>query len=393
MAKTEELRERGELEFIFARAGGGEVEQLAFGGFLGVAVKFGLGGRELAPDDLFEFLGELGGDGDFSAAENVRRGLSAEALVKPSAFVATDTGGDAREVAGQEEFEERAEVVERVFERRAGEKKTTAGAERAERGGVLGASVFDVLGFVGDHDGKFRGREKLLIAGERAVTRDDQVEGGEVGGGGESVVRVVDEDAQFGCEAQGFATPVFEEGGGGDDERGSWSGGGRGARDGGRVGRGRLNVERRSSAENWGFRYFQRGTFLFQLRRLHGAEEREGLEGFAEAHFVGENAGQFGAVEMPEPGDAEALIGAQLGLERARDGSGREAREIAQCGAAGAPGFGRLETGGEFLDDFLGFGDTGGADALGAAGSDGGGGVAGERALGGGEAGEFGGFE
>jgi hypothetical protein len=48
-----------------------------------------------------------------------------------------------------------------------------------------------------------------------------------------------------------------------------------------------------------------------------------------------------------------------------------------------------LEAGGEFFEDVLGFGDAGGADALGAARGDGGGGIAGEGALGGGEFLEF----
>ena len=68
LAEAEELRERGELEPAFAGAGGGEIEQLALGGFLGVAVEFGLRRREIAPDDLFDFFGKLGGDSGFSAA-------------------------------------------------------------------------------------------------------------------------------------------------------------------------------------------------------------------------------------------------------------------------------------------------------------------------------------
>ena len=170
MAEAEELGEGGELEFAFARAAGFEVEELAFGFFLGVAVEFGLRGGEFAPDGLLEFFGELGSDGAFGAAENVGRGLRAEAFVEPDAFVAAEAGGDAREVAGEEEFEERAEIVEGIFERSAGEEEARAGAEGAEGGGVLRATVFDVLGFVGDDAGEFDGGEKVLVAGERAVS-------------------------------------------------------------------------------------------------------------------------------------------------------------------------------------------------------------------------------
>ena len=118
---------------------------------------------------------------------------------------------------------------------------------------------------------------------------------------------------------------------------------------------------------------------------LQGREQSEGLEGFAEAHFVGEDAAEFRAVEVPEPGDAEALVGAELVVERGFNRRGREGGKVAQGGAAGLPRLGRLKAGREFLEDRLGLGDAGGVDALGAAGGDGGGGIAGEGTLGGGE--------
>jgi len=48
------------------------------------------------------------------------------------------------------------------------------------------------------------------------------------------------------------------------------------------------------------------------------------LEGFAEAHFVGEDAAELVAVEVPEPGGAEALVGTEEGVEPGRDGRGGE---------------------------------------------------------------------
>ena len=82
MAEAEELGEGGELEARLAGTRGGEVEEGALGVFLGVAVELRLRGGEFAPDGLLKFGGELGGDGEFGAAEDVGRGLRAEALVE-----------------------------------------------------------------------------------------------------------------------------------------------------------------------------------------------------------------------------------------------------------------------------------------------------------------------
>jgi len=117
------------------------------------------------------------------------------------------------------------------------------------------------------------------------------------------------------------------------------------------------------------------------------------LEGFAEAHFVGENAAEFVAVEVVKPGDAEALVGAEPGFERGRERGGGEAGEVAEGFAAGSPGFGRLEAGGEVFEDLVGVGETGGGNAMRAAGGEGGRRGAVEGALGGGEFLETGGFE
>lgn len=60
LAEAEELGEGGELQFRFAGTAGFEVEEFAFGSFLGVAVEFGLRGRQLAPDGLLDFFGSSG---------------------------------------------------------------------------------------------------------------------------------------------------------------------------------------------------------------------------------------------------------------------------------------------------------------------------------------------
>jgi hypothetical protein len=47
---------------------------------------------------------------------------------------------------------------------------------------------------------------------------------------------------------------------------------------------------------------------------LRRGEQRKRLQGFSEAHFIREDAGELVAVEVPEPGDTEALIRAEQGF-------------------------------------------------------------------------------
>src|SRR6185436_18824240 len=100
----------------------------------------------------------------------------------------------------------------------AGEQEPRAGAQGTERGGVLRAAVLDVLGLVGDDAGELDGGEQLLVARESAIARDDEIVRGEIGGGREALVGVMDKNAKLRGEARGLAAPVFEEGGGSDDE-------------------------------------------------------------------------------------------------------------------------------------------------------------------------------
>ena len=64
------------------------------------------------------------------------------------------------------------------------------------------------------------------------------------------------------------------------------------------------------------------------------------MEGFAEAHFVREDATELVTVQVPEPSGAEALVGTEEGVEGGRDGCGGEGGEVFQGAAAGAPRLG-----------------------------------------------------
>ena len=205
------MGERGHAYRVFGCAAGLEVEEGALGFFLHLSVERGLGGGEFAVEDLLDLRGEFGGDGFFGAAQNVGRGLGAETFVEPVALLGFGAAGNLVDVAGHEDFEEGAEVVDAVFERRAGEEETALGLENAEGLGVLGAAVFEMLGFVGDEAGEIGFGEQISVASERAVRRDDEVVRGEGFGVGQAVGAVVNEDAELGGEAGGFTAPVFHE--------------------------------------------------------------------------------------------------------------------------------------------------------------------------------------
>ena len=114
------------------------------------------------------------------------------------------------------------------------------------------------------------------------------------------MIPVVDEDSELGREADGLTPPVFEKGSGRDDDGGGDFFAGRI----GRVERGRAAAARgvggRRGSETW--------SGSREVVGLYGGEQGEGLEGFSEAHFISEDAAEFGAVEVPEPSDTEALI-------------------------------------------------------------------------------------
>ena len=68
-------------------------------------------------------------------------------------------------------------------------------------------------------------------------------------------------------------------------------------------------------------------------------------------------------MKVPEPGDADLLVGTeQRGKGRGERG-GREGGEIAEGFAAGFPGGGRLEVRDEFVDEILDLGDAGGGQS------------------------------
>ena len=93
---------------------------------------------------------------------------------------------------------------------------------------------------------------------------------------------MVHEHAEFGAEAARLVDPVAHDGHGDEQERRA------GFRNGGRIFRGTLALER---------------------------EEREELNGLAQAHVVGETEAESEAFHVVHPRDAAGLIGAECAVE------------------------------------------------------------------------------
>jgi len=180
----------------------------------------------------------------------------------------------AAKVAWGEEGHEAPEFAEVVFHGGAGHAQAVAGREGAGDVGPFGVRVLDILGFVEDEEVEGLTLEDFLIARQEGIAGDDEVE---AGGAFEmllAVAAVGDVDAQPRGEALGFGAPVGHEAGGRDDEAGEVGAAG----------------------------------FLFE------DEMGENLDGFAQAHVVGEDAAEGVFAKELEPGEAVELIGAEGGV-------------------------------------------------------------------------------
>ncbi len=163
------------------------------------------------------------------------------------------------------ERRERPELAEPVLDGGAGERDPHRGVQpiRGSRGGAVG--VLDVLRFV-EHDApELDGRERLDVAAQERVRRDDDValpDRRRVARGA-----VKEQDAQPRREARGLSDPVARDRRGADDE-----------------------VRRAPFA-------------LFSPKK-----ERERHDGLAEPHVVGQDAARAEGLQELEPGHAETLV-------------------------------------------------------------------------------------
>ena len=187
--------------------------------------------------------------------------------------------GAGAEHAGVEELEDRPELAQVVLDRRAAHRQAVPAAEQPGGLGGLAVGVLDRLGLVEDHVVELDLRQLGDVGAEGAVGGDDQVVLGE---------RLAER----------------------------------------RGGRGRCSRARLSRGVNLAASWIQlktseRGTTA--RRRPLGLaagppplEQGEHLDRLAQAHVVGQDAAEAELLEVVEPAQALALVGAQLAVEARR---------------------------------------------------------------------------
>ena len=232
------------------------------------------------------------------------------------------------------------EVGDAVLDGRAGEDQAGVGAEAFDGLGVLGAVVLDGLGLVKDDGGVAAVGMEVDVAPDEGVARDDEVDVGHLGEETRTVGAGEDEHAHRGHKLRGLAAPVLDQRGGADDE-----------------GRHAAGV----------------------LATTGQGEPREGLQGLAQAHLVGQDATETALLQEAEPVDALLLIRTQRALQRAKVDGLRLAATVLAFGAGTPIGRGlkvdALQTVERGLDkgrvDGLDAGAAGGLSGAGAAGAEG----------------------
>lgn len=320
-----------------------------------VFVEAALFAGELAVGFELELFGEVGDDGaiGFEAAEDEGGGEGAQLFHGALVLILLDGFEEAMlevaggaEQTGVEELHEGVEIADVIFDGGASEGDAEFGGEVTHGAGLFGVEVLDVLGFVEDDavPGDF-GKGGLVAMDEGVAGEDEIVLGGE---GGEVLAAwamgaVVEVDLELGEELGGLALPVAKDGGGADEEDGAAG---------------------------------QAGAAL-----VAAGEQGEELDGFAEAHVVGQASAEAEVREEIEPGVATALVGAEFageaggsgevanlgGVAEAIDEAGDPAFS-AEVGKGDAEDFAQGVAGGEFAggaiaEEAEGIADAGGVDA------------------------------
>ncbi|MNF55239.1 hypothetical protein D3C84_366940 [compost metagenome] len=230
-------------------------------------------GRQLARHLL---LGAAQDEG-FESPAQVRQALLVGLLLDRGAVVA----GEARcvaEPAGHEEVEQRPEFAQVVFQRRAGQAQALPGLQLAGGQRGLAARILDVLRFVENQQLIGLRRQRLEVARQQGVGGQDDVVLADQLEQRTPLRPVQGQHPELRGEVRGFVLPVGDQAGGHDDQR------------------------RAVQAP---------GLFLAE-------DMRQGLQGLAQAHVVGQHAADFQLGQRLHPGQAMQLIGPQGGLQAGR---------------------------------------------------------------------------
>ena len=275
-----EAHEKGEYQPLAANALG--FLKLLGQLFDGLLVERGLLAAELAEGLDLGLVGQIRDDGlvGLEAPQDVRPYQVAQRAVGVVRFV-REALGVARELPGRaeqprvEEVEDRPQVAEPVFDRGAGEHNPRLCRELLCRSRLLGVRVLDRLGLVEDREVPRGGREPG-DAQERAVARDHEVNVRErlwrerlqlVGRHGR---RMRDHGLEPGREPFDLRGPVGEQ--------------------------------RRRGHQ-------QARPPLAILHAPQHEQQREHLDGLAEAHVIGEAGAEAEPGKQVEPADTDLLVG------------------------------------------------------------------------------------
>ena len=190
------------------------------------------------------------------------------------------------EQAGREPVEDRPQLAQVVFDRRARQAHAVARDHARERAACLAPGVLDRLRLV-EHDGReAQLGEPLLVADHDGIRRDHDVGLRRVGPPPVPLGPVQDDDAELRREARELARPVAHEAWSADDER------------------------RRVEA----------------ALGLLDPEVGDRLERLAETHLVGQHAADAALAKALEERDALALVGPQRRAQAPRDLDARAAQ-------------------------------------------------------------------
>lgn len=211
LAQAQQLRERRQPHLPLRLAGALEARQFVFGRGAHGLVHLALRRGQLDEHDLFDLRRQLRRDLQFRAPQDVRRRLPAHARLVPRALVAARFRRNRLEVTGQDDGEQRLEIGEAVFHRRAGEHQTTARAQRLQRLRVLRAAILHVLRLVGHQHVPLDRLEQRLVARERAVGSDHEIGAAQRRRLFRAARAVMHQHAQLRRETRGLAPPVLEQ--------------------------------------------------------------------------------------------------------------------------------------------------------------------------------------